>query len=1576
MPKNIFFHQLFTYTLTLLAGFLFVVFCLACPALAQADSTVVAAYPQQTHTFVLTADGALWAWGDNSYGGLGDGTTINRNVPIHIAIEDVAELYPQSAGHTFALKKDGTLWAWGSNSAGCSGAGTENLICLTPVQILDDVAKVFPLKQHSFALKKDGTLWAWGSNSAGQLGDGSTENRFSPVKINLDPIETVEPGENNTFAILKDGTLWAWGNNRYGKLGDGTTINRNRPVKISDNIKAVYPRETHTIALDKNGTVWAWGYNWYGQLGDGTTDTQTKPVKTALEHADQLFVEKYHAFAFDTSGTLWAWGNNWYGQLGDHSISNRNKPVKVSISGIDQLYPKEYHTFVLKKDGSLWAWGRNWDGRLGDSSNTHVRSAPVKIADQVTEAFILERHAFAVDNKGVASGWGNNTRGKLGTGANTDLNSPEEIPLETINTLYPLEGHTFALKKDGSLWAWGDNNKGQLGVGSFRQQEVPVRVLLGDDLPRYNITLTANPPDAGRLTGSGSYRHGESVSISAEPGSGFTFINWTEDDEVLSNETNLSFLASRDLNLTANFKANEEKQPPKKEEEKKYTIKLTADPEKGGKVVGAGTFEAGREIVIAAEPAKGFEFLNWTENNKEISKSTILSFKVTADRSLTAHFKPLQEEEPEEVTYAVALFSRPEEGGTAKGAGNYPENSKVTVKAEPAEGYSFAKWTEAIERTEIVDEQEIITETEVEVSKNLSYTFVLDRDRTLIANFTEETVETELLLLDISAVNGIITALFSGDFESAPVLEEFTAWFNKETALENDTDEETETTDGTPDNTADEAGENEEESEENSEPDILWNKLPLTALDWQQEEAGKVTLSFTPFSAEEEAFLYTIKLQYQEGEALKAAPFSVAAAEKCRLSLIAEPPEGGVVTGAGTCHRGQEVTIFAEANTFYRFSGWYAGEELISDLARFSFTIEDDLLLTARFEMLPATIEEATATNGAVEVIMDRAPDEAPIAGDFELLVKGQPCLPADEEEPSAGPEENEGEEPQPGQESWEPLIISAIHWLENEKKAILNFEPFAAQSEDFCYTIKVNYGGFCEAVAEPFTVEAFNQYVLSLSLSPEEAGTVTGGGRFKEGSTVTAEASAKEGYAFLGWYEEENLISAEASYSFTLQADLNLSARFEKIAEDENDEDDEGAGAGDEDENAGTPVDLFISLSANPIDAGTVTGGGTYLEGDQAVIEANSAPGYDFYAWEEEGQAVSFNNPYEFTVTRDTVLTALFKPFDDLFDIALTVTPENSGTASGGGTYGKNETVVLSATPFAGHSFKGWFDEEELISSEAEFSFVAEKNLLLEARFKEEEEESSTLEETEDGPAALQQKMSAFVTEEELPGEPLNEPGQAAFYAISLFAQPEEGGATVGAGLYEEDDLIGLNAIPAEGFEFIGWYEEDEKISIAKAYAFKVAADRTLTARFAPLENRQHETAQTFLVSLAPLPLDGGTVYGGGEYTEGEEITIDCVANLDYFFVNWTEDGEEVSTDIIYTFVVERDIKLEANFAPLLLSSAGGKSDPRLSFEKFLNTYFADFVKPTASHNKQTALARPGQRAGLGLPPMGGGNH
>lgn len=544
-------------------------------------ANVVAIAEGRTHSLALKADGTVWAWGGNAYGQLGDGTTAT-SVTTAEQVPGLSNITAIAAGdnHSLAIDASGVVWAWGRNTNGQLGDGTTSQH-LTP-EAITNPSPAYGLAAggaHSVIIFNTADAgdqtWSTGLNSSGQLGNGTTMQRttaaattvitsqpaaqivaanqsvtFSvttagsalltyqwrieqggggPVEIDgatdssftIASAQTSDAGQysvvvrdangivvgvsawasldvfalsipaggaaaaggSHGLAIKPDGTLWAWGLNSSGQLGDGTMTNRTSPTLVSglSNVASVAGGSSHTLAVTTDGSVWAWGDNASGQLGNGTTTGSSTPVPvTGLSWIVAVSAGESHSLALRQDGTVWAWGLNSSGQLGDGTITQRLTPVQVSgLTGIVAISAGRISNLALKNDGSVWAWGNNASSQLGDGT-TNAHRTPIQVPNLSGVIAVAEgrTHSLALLDDGSVWAWGGNANGQLGNGTTSTLSAPTPVPgLSGVTAIAAGDAHSLAVNgADGSRWAWGKNNNGQLGDGTTTQRLSPVVV--------------------------------------------------------------------------------------------------------------------------------------------------------------------------------------------------------------------------------------------------------------------------------------------------------------------------------------------------------------------------------------------------------------------------------------------------------------------------------------------------------------------------------------------------------------------------------------------------------------------------------------------------------------------------------------------------------------------------------------------------------------------------------------------------------------------------------------------------------------------------------------------------------------------------------------------------------------------------------------------------------------------------------------------------------------------------------------------------------------------------------------------
>lgn len=337
------------------------------------------------HTLGLDDSGTVYAWGNNSSGQLGDGTTTGSSVPVQVSgFPSGVSIMQVAGGYHFSLARDsaGNVWAWGDNSNYQLGV-TAPSESSTPVQVpgLTQVVSIAAGFNFALALKSDGTLWAWGSNWDGQLGNGTTSATpvATPVEVRgISGVTALSAGAYHALAV-SGGSVYAWGYNGFGELGDGSTNLSDVPVLVPGlpTALSVAGGAYHSLVLGTDGSVWSFGRNDEGELGNGSTTSSDVPVQIPGVTAQAIAAGGFHSLVEEADGTLWATGSNTYGQLGDNSTVSSD--VLVQVSGVTSpvgLAAGAYDSFALSSNGDALGFGSNADGRLGNGTTTDS-STPV-----------------------------------------------------------------------------------------------------------------------------------------------------------------------------------------------------------------------------------------------------------------------------------------------------------------------------------------------------------------------------------------------------------------------------------------------------------------------------------------------------------------------------------------------------------------------------------------------------------------------------------------------------------------------------------------------------------------------------------------------------------------------------------------------------------------------------------------------------------------------------------------------------------------------------------------------------------------------------------------------------------------------------------------------------------------------------------------------------------------------------------------------------------------------------------------------------------------------------------------------
>ena len=902
-----------------------------------------------------------------------------------------------------------------------------------------------------------------------------------------------------------------------------------------------------------------------------------------------------------------------------------------------------------------------------------------------------------------------------------------------------------------------------------------------------------------------------------------------------------------------------------------YQITATTDPSNGGTVSGAGTYDCGETCTLTATAIGDYSFMYWTEDGEQVSSEASYSFIAMNDRNLVAHFG---------LPFNITTSANPAAGGTVSEGGICHYNQQVTLTATPNEGYVFYKWTK-----DGVDFSYLST-LNMNVTEPAEYVAYFEPvDGIVIGNGTNANgylpsyyyYSLTQQIYTASEMGGTSTEISSVSFFNT---NNYSSTRNWNVYMVN----------------TDKASfESNSDWIPVSENDLVFSgSITMTAHNW-------TTVYFsTPFLydgssnvaliVDDNSKSYTISncrtFGTEDNQAICVYgnsdydPYNTTGYTGTRMNVknqvIFGIPSydytvtasvgsegGGTVSGGGLCYLNQPITLTAIPNEGYIFSHWAKNGTIVSYTSKYNLTVTASAEYVAHFELKPEgiVIGDGTYTSSYLPTYYYNSLTQ-------QIYTSNE--MGGTAVEISSVSFFNTGSSSRT--RNWNVYLVhtdktsftGTSDWIPVSENDLVFTGDVTLTSRSWvtvCFNTPFQYDGTSNVAL----IVDDNSSSYNLSTSCRTFGTEGNQAIRIYGSNGTD-------------YDPTN----PSGYTGTLMTEKNqVVFRQPKT----------------------------VTATANPVEGGTVSGGGIYPYGMTCTLTATPNAGYYFLNWTEDGGVVTYDADYSFTVNGDRNLVANFVEGESTYTIVfdLHVSYQNGWS----GNYlvvdysdGTSEQFTLENGSSASYS------REVATGSTINLSWIEgtyANRCSFDIKFE------------NDVPIYHGSSLNANFQQELY----VNCATATAPRTITAVADPIEGGVVEGAGTYESGTVVTLTATPNVGYTFCFWLENGQQVSTNATYSFLVTSDRNLEARFTlPLA-----------ISVTPNIAEGGTTTGAGSFDYGSTCTLSATPNEGYLFLNWSKNGEVVSCNATYSFAVTEEAEIEAIFMPIegILIGQGESSNESL---------------------------------------------
>jgi hypothetical protein len=1207
-------------------------------------------------------------------------------------------------------------------------------------------------------------------------------------------------------------------------------------------------------------------------------------------------------------------------------VINRNPVAGGTVSGAGTYSAFNANTTITLTANAAFATGYNFKNFTDDSTGAvytqnpfvYLSGSRLTSAKSFTANFELRNYNITVGVLPVASGSVSGA-GAFVHGTNVILNA------------VAAEGYEFV------AWLYGtsDTVSKSSQISFTASRDTAFNALFR--LKKYSVNVLNNNVAYGSISGAGTYEHFSAATLTATANEGYEFRYWLINGEVIDSVTSYIITVTEAVNVEANFSII------------RKNVSARVLPLDAGTVSGTGRYEHNTQVTLTANANTGYSFVRWEDTfGNEYNITPTIYLSAISDTCLVARFEP--------IPYTLTIFANNINGEVSFNGINYTSTIAIDT-AVPfgttlplftkvvSGGYKFVGWKKAVDDAEVLS-----------VADTFYYT--VTKDEMLRALFSNTAVSITATVQPAEA--GIIEG--NGNYETNswyPITAvpdygyRFVEWRNvsgEVTGTENPLWVEAK-------NDTSFVALLEKDSF-NVAVSIFTTDMGVVAgsgLYCYQDTATLIANNNENYHFvgwyENDILVSTdteLKIEVERAYNLTA----IFDSNEVVLTVLSSHPDNSVVSVGGVSKYGRVETLTAVAGEGIHFIGWLLGSDTLS-VNILPLQMLDNYTVIALFDTNKYNLNVSiTSAGGCVDVVEVTSCTQnytekvyhnsiiklVPIADNGYHFEGADTMLFVIKKDTNINIEFLQNN-----------IIIQTSCDVLQGYTSISGSGGIGGTSHLYGESVRVeasSYNGyhFIKWVLESDTSVLFSTYPLvsfiassdtalvalfakdvfnvSLQTNNTSAGKVSMGGLeaaqidtiVEYGSSIIVSAQALYGYSFSYWQIDGTVVSTDIVYELpSIIAPTSIVAVFEAKS-------------------------YSVQLLGQPSLCGDVLGSGIYTYGSTVQIKAIAENNFFFDRWISDIEFVSFDSVYSFIITKDTVLTAIFRT--DTFNVSVDVaTVGGSVAVTGQGTFLLGQEVAVEAESDYGYVFSEWQDNNgSTISRENPYVFNATENINLRAVFI-----PQTFNVTINSNAsnadirgggnyhygddaylfALSNTIYTFVcwelldgdstifTAEELLNNVLFYPVEKDLeiravydikqYSISAIASPTIGGSVFNMGNYAHGSSFRLEAIPAANYHFVNWVYKGAVVSEDRFLDVdSVSENMHFIATF---EINRHD------ITLACTPSAGGVLNGSGKYSYGDTATLSVSLKPGYTFRDWLDkDFVGVGNETTIKYIVKGD--------------------------------------------------------------------